>query len=165
MVRLHGAFFAAILISALAWLAPAGADGAEGDRHVGYYYPQPGTSEVYQARSETLPEASRKLRVAFVTGITNQLMGRPYAPTAAMFAKGEHAQKLIIVALIDGRIDTIFRARAIFANMTAAARAMPLFEEYGVEDWFTFFDLAKMLGFEKITISDGREFAHQVLIE
>lgn len=27
------------------------------------------------------------------------------------------------------------------------------------------FDLAKMMGFELITVSDGREFAHQVIVE
>ncbi len=136
-----------------------------GDRHAGYYYPPPQSTEVYTARSQTLPEASRKLRIRFVTAVTTQMMARPFAPTAAIFAKGEEAQKLIIVALQDGRIDTLYRARAIFANMTAPARVMPIFKEFGVEEWFTFFDLAKMMGFAQITISDGRDFAHQVLIE
>jgi hypothetical protein len=158
----QGFFKTVIAIVLIAgWSAAAEAGG----RHVGYYYPQPESTEIYTARSKILAEADRKLRIAFVTGITNQLAARPYPPTAAIFAKGEHAEKLIIIALEDGRIDTLFRARAIFANMTAAARVMPLFEERGVEDWFTFFDLAKMLGFEQITISDGRDFAHQVKFE
>jgi len=135
------------------------------DRHAGYYYPEPQTTEVYTARSRVLEEADRTLRIGFVTGVTNQLLNKPYPPTAAMFAKGDEAQKLIIVALEDGRIDTLYRARAIFANLTAVARVMPLFQDMGVQDWFTFFDLAKMLGFEQITISDGRNFAHQVILE
>ena len=49
--------------------------------------------------------------------------------------------------------------------MTAAARLLPVFSELGVEDYYTFFDLAKMLGFEQITISNGREFAHQIIIK
>ena len=93
------------------------------------------------------------------------MMNRPYAPNAAIFAKGAEAEKLIIVALVDGRIDTIYRARAVFANMTAASRLLPAFQEMGVRDWFTFFDLAKMLGFKQITICNGRDFAHQVFIE
>ena len=68
-------------------------------------------------------------------------------------------------ALEDERIDTLYRARAIFANLTAVARVMPIFRELGVQDWFTFFDLAKMLGFTQITITDGRAFAHQVILE
>jgi hypothetical protein len=49
--------------------------------------------------------------------------------------------------------------------MTAVARLLPIFSQLGVEDYFTFFDLAKMLGFEQITISNGRDFAHQIIIQ
>ena len=53
----------------------------------------------------------------------------------------------------------------MFANLTAVARTTPIFQDFGVQNFFTFFDLAKMLGFAQITISDGREFAHQVVLE
>ena len=135
------------------------------DRHEGFYYPKLTSSEAYKARSFTSPEASRKARIAFVTGITNEQNKAPYPPQAAIFAKGSDAEKLIIVALEDGRIDTIYRARAIFAQMTAVARLLPVFSQLGVEDYFTFFDLAKMLGFTQITISNGRDFAHQIIIK
>ncbi len=142
----------------------AGAAGAA-DRHAGYYYPEPQTEETYTARAQTLAEANRAMRIGFVTGTTLQQFNRPYPPQVAVFAKGAEAEKLIIVALVDGRVDTLFRARAIFANMTAAARQLPAFAQMGVQDYFTFFDLAKMLGIKQITISNGRDFAHRVLIE
>ena len=140
------------------------ADGGS-DRHVGYYYPEPQTHEVYRARIGTLAQASRALRIGFVTGVTTQLLNKPYPPTTAIFAKGTEAEKLIIVALEDGRIDTTYRARAIFANLTAVARLTPIVQDVGGEDTLTFFDLAKMLGFVQITITDGRAFAHQVILE
>lgn len=154
----------AVALAAAALLAarPAGAD----DRHAGYYYPPPdGPPEVYEARAEVLQEANRFSRIGFVTGIATENRKRPYPPVAVMFAKGEEAQKLIIVALQDGRIDTIYRARAIFADMTSVARLLPIFREMGVEDYFTFFDLCRMLGFEQITISNGRDFSHQILLQ
>jgi len=135
------------------------------DRHAGYYYPEPQTQETYEARADTLEEATRGVRIGFVTGLSNQLRARPHPQTVAVFAKGADAEKLILVALQDGRIETLYRARAVFANLTAIARVMPLFEEYGVQEVYTFFDLAKMLGFTQITISDGDDFAHQVFIE
>lgn len=150
--------------AALALTAVATGSAQAADRHEGFYYPKPATTEIYEARSFTLPEATRKARIAFVTGITSEQNKAPYPPTAAIFAKGSEAEKLIIVALNDGRIDTIYRARAIFAQMTAVARLLPVFSELGVEDYFTFFDLTKMLGFEQITISNGRDFAHQIKI-
>jgi len=153
-----------IWLAALLAVGLAAAPVAADDRHAEYYYPEPTSSEVYEARALSLPEASRKLRIAFVTGITTEQNKAPYPPQAAIFAKGSEAEKLIIVALEDGRIDTIYRARAIFAQMTAVARLLPVFSELGVEDYFTFFDLAKMLGFAQITVSNGREFAHQITI-
>jgi hypothetical protein len=156
----------AVLISVLVGVLMLGRTAAaQDDRHAGYYYPVPQSSEVYNARAQTMAEADRSLRIGFVTGITNQMLTRPYAPTMAIFAKGDEAQKLIIVALEDGRIRTLYRARAVFAELTSVARVMPIFKELGVQEWFTFFDLAKLLGFQQITISDGDRFAHQVTID
>lgn len=153
----------------LACLGPAAAQDEaperSRDRHVGYYYPVPISREVYTARGQTLREAGRGLRVGFVTGISKQMADRPYAPSYAVFAKGTEAEKLIIVALTDGPLDTIYRARAVFADLTAMARLLPIFREFGVQDRFTFFDLAKIMGFSQITVSDGHAFAHQVSIE
>ena len=47
-------------------------------------------------------------------------------------------------------------------QLTAQARTTPIFTKFGVEDYFTFFDLAHMLGYKQITISDGKTYAHQV---
>jgi hypothetical protein len=105
------------------------------------------------------------VRVGFVTGVAAKRVERPYAPPYVFFAKGESAEKLIIVALQDGPIDTLYRARAVFAELTSLARTLPVFAEYNARDRFTFFDLAKILGFRQITITDGRAFAHQVVIE
>ena len=67
--------------------------------------------------------------------------------------------------LFRSQYNTIYRARALFASMTALARLTPLFRELQVEELFTFFDLAKMMGFSSITISDGAKFTHQVTLK
>ncbi|MGF1475005.1 MAG: molybdopterin-guanine dinucleotide biosynthesis protein A [Geminicoccaceae bacterium] len=143
-------------------LASAQNGDGSSDRHEGYYYPPPTTKEVYQARAQILPQASRERRVAFVVEMTQGLLSRPHAPDFAVFVKGAHAEKLIIVALRDDVIDTLYRARALLAQLTSVARNTPLFKEFGVEDYFTFFDLLRMQGFERMTVSDGDDFAHQV---
>lgn len=151
-------------ISAAIYVLTAVAASAD-DRHAGYYYPDPATTETYKARARMLTGADRTQRIAFVTGVTLKQQERPHPPVLAMFAKGEEAEKLIIVGLEDGRLDTIYRARAVLAMMTATARATPIFQEYKVEEIFTFLDLCKMLGFSQVTISNGKDFAHQILIE
>ena len=155
----YGLLAAAMLLSCLA--APAVA----ADRHAGYYYPEPATSETDKARTLTLGEANREMRIGFIVTLTNKMLNRPYPPGFAVFVKGAEAGKLIIVALRDDYIDTLYRARALFAMLTSVARSSRFIIEHGLQDFITFFDLAKLLGFAQITISDGDAFAHQVIVE
>lgn len=156
----------AIITLVLVWFTAAQGAAAE-DRHEGYYYPTPNSEETYQARVNTQPEASRETRIAFVTAVTNRMAELPYPPQGAVFAKGTHGEKLIIVSLVDGRMDTIYRIRAVLANLTAATRGLVEFKEMDPAQryWYTFLDLCKMLGFEKVTVTDGRELAHRILIK
>jgi hypothetical protein len=41
----------------------------------------------------------------------------------------------------------------------------PLFRENTEAEQSTFFDFLKLLGFRELTVTDGREFAHQVLLQ
>lgn len=148
-----------------AWLlAASGPAPASADRHAGYYYPQPASREVYEARAATLADASRKRRILFVTELTNQMMNNPYPPPFAVFAKGAQAEKMIITSLYAGGYDTLYRMRALLALLSARARSTPVFTDYQVEDLFTFLDLLKLLGFEQLTVTDGDRFAHQILV-
>ena len=146
------------LLTVFIWATPSFA----GDRHAGYYYPAPNSTEEYVARAPILEGNDRKRRRDFVSGIVREIADEPYPPTYAMFAKGSESEKLIIVAVQDGFYDTVFRARALFAALTALARQTPLFAEFDQDDRFTFFDLCYMLGFKQLTISDGKGFSHQV---
>ena len=135
------------------------------DRHAGYYYPPHGDVEIYKARTITVADADRKMRLGFIVGITRNSLKLPYAPRFVIFAKGDEAEKMIIVALVDDYIDTLYRARALLAQLTAIARTTPLLQELGLADFLTFFDLVKLLGFSRITISDGDRFVHQIVLE
>ena len=134
-------------------------------RHEGYYYPDVTSREIYGARAAALADATRSTRVAFVTALTQQQLGKPYPPPFAIFAKGERAEKLIVMSLGDHGFRSIYQARGLLAQLTAVARTTPLLREMQVEELFTFFDLLKLMGFEQITVSDGETFAHQVKLE
>ncbi|MDF1722267.1 MAG: hypothetical protein P1U65_16465 [Minwuia sp.] len=157
--------FVAMLAAALVFVVPAVHAQGQADRHEGYYYPGPVTEESYVSRAETLVNADRAKRLGFITGLTGEQLARPYWPTFVVFAKGAEAEKLIIVSTGDSGFRTIYQARALLAQLTATARGTPLFRELKVEDLFTFFDLAKMLGYRQIVISDGENFAHRVNID
>ncbi len=144
-------------------IAPTGTD--DPDRHSGYYYPPAQTAEDYVSRAVVHASASREARLGFVTGITQQQLARPYPPPYVVFVKGDDADKLIIVAMGQNGFRTLYQARALLAQLTAVARTTTLLRELGVEDIFTFFDLARMLGFKQITVSDGDTFAHRIVLK
>lgn len=153
--------FVALLVTGLLLAGGARAQSAE-DRHEGYYYPKLTSAEVYEARANTLPDTSRERRLQFLTIVTQQQATRPYPPVYALYAKGTDAEKLILTGLGDNGFRTLFQARGVLALLTALARATPLFREAEVEDLFTFLDLLKLLGFEQLTVSDGRDWAHRI---
>ena len=155
-------FAAAIMIASL---GVASAEEAAPDRHAGYYYPPITSSETYEARAVAMADAERSQRIKFINNLTAQLLARPYAPEYAIFAKGDEAQKMIIVARRPATFTTLYQARALLATLTAVSRSSRLFNEFGVQEYFTFFDLAKLFGFVRITISDGDTFSHQINLE
>lgn len=157
MNRLFAMAFGALILAA----APVAAQ----DRHEGYYYPGPVTAETYGSRSEPLPDADRALRLGFITAYTQEQLGRPYPPPHALFAKGADGEKLLLVATSRTSFRNLYQARAVLAQMTAIARGTPLFRDMKVEEIFTFLDLARMMGFTQLTVSDGATFAHRITIE
>lgn len=142
------------------------ADGlAKDDRHAGYYYPEPQSREVYKARTDTWTDSDRNRRLGFITGVVAGNAKLPYPPMYVMFAKGSDAEKLIIVSLQEGQLNTLYRMRAALAALTASTRTTPVFQKLDPQSRYTFFDLLKLLGFKQLTVSDGDSFAHQVMIE
>ncbi|MBI1774914.1 MAG: molybdopterin-guanine dinucleotide biosynthesis protein A [Proteobacteria bacterium] len=134
------------------------------DRQAGYYYPKPKSSELYVALARTLIDSDRSRRISFVNDFTAAQYARPQEPPVALFAKGDQAEKLIIVSLNDGYANTLYRMRGLLAMMTSVVRQTDLFRSLEVDELFTFIDLLKMLGFKQLTLTNGRDFAHQVFI-
>lgn len=135
------------------------------DRHAGYYYPEPQSSEVYTARVQELPNADRRTRIAFVTGVAAQQQRNPYAPTFHLFAKGEYGEKLVLVATGSGHYRTVYQLRGLLASLTAVARSTPVFLDQTAPENLTFLDLCKMLGVKILTMTDGDAVAHQIEIQ
>jgi len=155
-----GVFFALVALMAV---ISGPAEAAE-DRYIGYYYPAPDSTEIYCARIPPLENMDKRRRIGFVIGIKEGMATRPYEAAYSVFAKGEESQKLIIVAKIDGYLKTIYRARALLADLTNCARTTPIFEETGAPEDLTFLDLLALLSFESVTLSDGDNFTHQIKI-
>jgi len=146
--------------------APAAAPKAAGDdRYIGYYYPKPTATETFESSMQTIAGAERAQRVQFVTVVSQGTIQSAYRVPYAVFVKGEKADRLIIVGMQQGELNTIYRMRALLANMTTMSRLSPFFQERTVAEDATFFDLLKLLGFTTVTITDGDKLTHQVTIK
>ena len=142
--------------------AAAATPKADDDRYVGYYYPKPTAIETYTSPMQTIAGAERAQRVQFATVVSQGTIQSAYRVPYAVFVKGEKADKMIIVGLQPGELGTVYRMRAILANMTTMSRLSPFFQERTVAEDANFFDLLKLLGFQQITITDGDKVTHQV---
>jgi hypothetical protein len=146
--------------------APAAAPKAAGeDRYIGYYYPKPTATETYESSMQTIAGTERAQRVQFVTVVSQGTIQSAYRVPYAVFAKGEKADRLIIVGMQQGELNTVYRMRALLANMTTMSRLSPFFQERTVAEDATFFDLLKLLGFHELTITDGEKTTLQVTIK
>ncbi|WP_417687718.1 hypothetical protein [Roseibium sp.] len=154
---------AVAMLSVGLWNGLLHASGAT-DLHAGYYYPQPQSQEVYVSDVPLAPDASESSRAAFVVGLAAQQAQQAYQPGYHLFAKGEQLEKMIIVASGEGRYDTLFRMRALLASLTSMARATPLFAQVNEPHEYNFLDFCRLMGFEQLTVSDGKTFAHQIKI-
>ena len=151
---------------AAAHTAAAAPNGAPtGDRLAGYYYPTPTSTETYESQLQTIAGTERAQRIQFTTVVSQGTLQSPYRVPYAVFAKGDAADRLIIVGLVPGEMSTIYRMRGVLSNMTTQARTSPFLQERTVAEDVNFFDLLKLLGFRQVTITDGDKLTHQVTIK
>ena len=135
------------------------------DRYIGYYYPKPTSTEVFESQLQTIAGVERAQRIQFTTVVSQGTIQSAYRVPYAVFAKGEKADKMIIVGMQQGELNTVYRMRALLANMTTMSRLSPFFQERTVAEDATFFDLLKLLGFRELTVTDGEKVTHQVTIK
>ena len=142
-------------------IAFAGIASAQ-DKYVGYYYPEVGSEETFGRVITDAPFAGKDIRVNFVTTITKAQLEAPESPRFVLFTKGGDSDTLIIVALDDEVFKTLYRARALLAQLTSNIRGTAFFRQQNLEVTGTFFDMLQLMRFKRLVISDGENWSHQV---
>lgn len=132
------------------------------DRYVGYYYPEVATEETFDRLIRASEGTSKSARVDFVNVLTTAQLEAPESPRFVFFAKGEGSTKLLLIALDDEVFSTIYRARAILAQLTVSVRQGNFFRQEQLQDVVTFYDLLQLMGFDELVISDGKNWSHRV---
>ena len=152
MIRL----FAAIVFALFALPAVAS------EKHEGYYYPPITSQETFDRAIRDIGGTSKEVRIDFVQTVTQAQLAAPENPEFMFFAKGDAAKDLIVVALNDEVFYTLYRARAVMAQMTVSVREGPFFVDQNLQFVATFYDLLQILEFDTLVISDGKDWAHKV---
>lgn len=140
------------------------ASPATADKRVGYYYPAVTSAETFVRKLGNTPPANRAVRTNFITEISKAQAEAKHPQRFVIFAKGGEAQYMVIIALDEHVFRTLYRARAVLANLTATARSSDFFKRNDMQFTATWFDLAKILGFKDIVISDGVTWSHRVVL-
>jgi hypothetical protein len=153
-----------LAIAATSLFIPSANAQAARDRYIGYYYPAPQQVELYCARIPMLKDVTKKRRTGFIIGIKKGMERQQYESPYAVFAKGKASTKLIIISKQEGYLNTIFRARALLADLSTSARTTPIFAKSQAPEELTFLDLVSLLGFQSVTLSDGDAFSHQIIV-
>lgn len=143
----------------------ATAQTGAGDRYVGYYYPPVTSGETFERVVRSVPGVGRNVRVDFVNKLTAAQLATPESPRFVFFTKGEKADKLILVALDDEVFSTLFRARALMAQLTVSVRSGGFFRAQELQSVVTFYDMLQLLQFDTLVISDGEEWSHKIDFE
>lgn len=150
------------LIAILIALIVTASVSAAQERYEGYYYPDVSSQEEFSRVIRDGPTPSKGVRVEFVTNLTAAQLAAPESPRFVFFAKGGDAKHLNIIALDDDIFSTLYRARAVLAQMTSNMRSNDFFRAQGLEHVATFYDLLQLMEFDTLVISDGETWAHQV---
>lgn len=155
-----------LMISSLLLICMAAIQTASAeDRREGYYYPPVISEEVFIREIGTPPSADRAVRTNFINELTAAQLAAPDNPRFSIFAKGRGAEHMVIIELDDEIFKTLYRARAQLAQLTSNARGTEFFRQNELHFVATWFDLAKMLGFEDIVISDGEKWSHRITLK
>ncbi len=132
------------------------------DKYVGYYYPEIGSEETFSRVITNAPRAGKNIRVNFVTTITKAQLEAPESPRFVLFTKGGESDTLIMIALDDEVFKTLYRARALMAQLTSNIRGTAFFRQQNLEVTGTFYDMLQLMSFKRLVISDGENWSHQV---
>lgn len=125
------------------------------------FFPAPASVDAPSILFPQMPGASPEQRQFFVDRVNVVTTGTDRSiPIVAQAVGGERQTLVFTIVGIDGAA-TPYMARALLAGMTSVARLAPSIAEMGFNEDFDIYNMAAMLGFDRIIVTDGRAFAHQ----
>ncbi|MEL6782114.1 MAG: hypothetical protein AAFO51_07030 [Pseudomonadota bacterium] len=129
------------------------------------HYPPPTSFETPDIRFGPLAGAGPTQRQFFVDQVNVTAAQAQRSLSLVAQAVGEDRTTLVFTILGAEGEPTSYLARALLARMTSVVRFTPAISEMGLSEAFDIYNTAAVLGFQRIVVSDGRDFSHQADLE
>lgn len=150
-------------IASAADISPVASDLQSGTG-VGVFFPSITSSDKPQIRFSTMPGVGPDQRQFFADQINLVASGAERAIPIVVQAVGDDRKTLVFMPIGGQATATPYIARGILARMTSVSRFLPAISEMGLSQEFDIYNMGAVLGFERIVVTDGRDFSHQAIL-
>ena len=127
----------------------------------GVFFPPPVSFDTHQVRFGTMAGVGPTERQLFIDRINLTATASGQSVPIAAQSVGDDRKTLVFMLLGSDGPTTPYMARAILARLTSITRFAPEIAEMGLSSEFDIYNMAAVLGFQQIVVTDGRAFAHQ----
>ncbi len=127
------------------------------------YYPPIVSVDTPEIRFSPKGEVEAQKRLFFVDQVNLAAAGNSF-PIVAQ-AVGDRNATLVIMNIDSPEAMTPYIARAMLARMTSVTRFLPEISDLGLSAEFDIYNMAAVLGFNRIVVTDGRNFSHKAELE
>lgn len=131
---------------------------------VGVYFPPITSSDSPQIRFSAMPGVGSEQRQFFADQINVAASSAERAVPVVVQAVGDDRKTLVFMPLGGQATATPYIARGILARMTSVSRFLPGISEMGLSQEFDIYNMGAVLGFERIVVTDGRDFSHEAIL-
>lgn len=131
----------------------------------GIYFPTATSFEQPEIRFPTMPGVGPQQRQLFVDQLNVAAISPGLSMPAAVMAVGDGRKTLVFMHLGETGPTTPYMARAVLARLTSITRLSPEIANMGLSNQFDIYNMAAVLGFERIIVSNGRDFAHEATLK
>jgi len=130
----------------------------------GIYFPAVTSRETVSVRFGSGENEDAQPRQLFVDQINLVTTSAERTIPIIAQAVGQDRKTLVIMNIEPHEFLTPYVARAMLARMSSLARFLPEVSKNGLSADFDIYNLASVIGFERIVATDGRKFAHEVTL-
>ena len=128
---------------------------------VGVYFPPISSSDQPDIRFGPMAGIGPEQRLFFADQINIAASGPERSIPIVVQAVGTERKTLVFMPIGGEATATPYIARAVLARMTSVSRFLPAISEMGLSQDFDIYNMGAVLGFERIIVTDGRDFSHE----